>query len=248
VTARRGRFVRGLLAGTALALAAAGPARAAEVHGIPIHDDRTYTVLRLDRLEWRARDGTDDGLLWDARGWVGRDRQKLRFRFQGESAGGDLENAEAQVLYSRMVARFWDLVGGLRHDNRPHPARAYAVVGLKGVAPYRFAVDADAYLSEKGALSARLETEYDLLLTQRVVAQPRLEVNAAARNVDDLGRGAGVGDVELGLRLRYEIRRELAPYVGVSRVWKTGGTADRVRAVGGQVAGTAWVAGLRLWY
>jgi copper resistance protein B len=122
------------------------------------------------------------------------------------------------------------------------------VVGFKGLAPYRFAVDVDAFASEKGDLSARLETEYALLLTQRVVAQPRLEVNASARDVDALGIGAGVGDVALGLRLRYEVRRELAPYVGVSRTWSTGGTADRLRAAGGEAAQTAWVAGVRLWY
>lgn len=216
--------------------------------GAPIHDDPLRVHLGLDRLEWRARKGADDGPLLDARGWAGRDRNKLGFRLEGAAAGGKVTDAEARLLYGRMVATFWDLTAGLRHEAKPGPASTGAVLGVTGLAPQRFEVDADAFVSERGELAARLEAERDLRFTQRVAVRPRLELNVAGPGAEERGVGAGVGSVALGLRLRYEVRRELAPYLGVTWTRRTGRTAGLARDAGEDVSETAWVAGVRAWY
>jgi copper resistance protein B len=249
VTYRRAALAAALcLALPALPAGAAGPAPLEPVHIEPIRDDRVLTYLAADRLEWRGRGG-DAAWLLDAEGWVGRDTAKLWVKLEGEAVTGEgVEEARAQVLYSRPLSRFWDVQAGLRRDQRPLAPRTHAVLGVQGLAPYRFEVDAAVFLSDGGDLTARAEAEYDLLLTQRLVAQPRLEANAAAREVDDLGLGAGLNDVQVGFRLRYEVIPEVAPYVGVTYARRTGATAARSAAAGAEVASTALVAGVRLWY
>jgi copper resistance protein B len=153
-----------------------------------------------------------------------------------------------QLLYSRAVSAFWDLQIGGRYDVKPDPSRGYAVVGVQGLAPYFFDVDAAAFLSDQGDVSARIEAEYEWLLTQRLIAKPLVELNVAVQDVPDLGIGSGLSDVELGLRLRYEIVREVAPYVGISWERKVGSTADLARRGGTDVGGAAVVAGIRLWF
>src|SRR5690606_7160807 len=131
---------------------------------------------------------------------------------------------EVQALYSRAIGPYFDLQAGVRHDIRPSPSRAYAVLGVEGLAPYWFEVEAHAFLSDKGDLFARVGASYDQLITQRLVIQPRAELNAAAQ--DAAGVAGGLTDAALGVRLRYEVRREFAPYIGVSYERKIGGTAD----------------------
>jgi copper resistance protein B len=216
--------------------------------GAPIHDDPLRVHVAVHRLEWQARKGADDGLLLDARGWMGRDRNKLGVRLEGATAGGEVGDAEARLLYGRMLSTFWDLTAGLRHAFKPGPARTGAVLGVTGLAPQRFEMDLDGFVSERGELAARLEAERDLRFTQRVAALPRLELNAAGPGAEERGVGAGVGSVALGLRLRYEVRRELAPYLGVTWTRLTGRTAGLARDAGERVTETAWVAGVRAWY
>lgn len=234
-----------LLAPAALAQADGGPGGPP---GTPIHDDRLRTFVAAERLEWQARRGADDGLLLDARGRLGRDREGLAFRLEGTTAGGAVADAEARLLYRRMVATFWDLTAGLRHEASPHPARTGTVLGLTGLAPQRFEVDLDGFVSERGELAARLEAERDLWLTQRLAVRPRLELDAAGPGAEERGVGAGVGSVELGLRVRCEVRRELAPYLGVSWTRRTGRTAGLARDSRERVSETAWVVGVRAWY
>lgn len=236
----------GALVALALLCGAPGTA-AADVE--PIHDSRPLVFVGADRLEWR--EGPDGGAwLADADLWVGSDRAKLWLKANLEHAPGDgWQEAEAQLLYSRMISRFWDLQMGVRDDPRPRPERAHAVLGVQGLAPQWFEVQAAAFVSAEAEVSARLEAAYDLLLTQRLIARPRLEANAAAGTVDDRpDLAGGLNDVTLELRLRYEVMREVAPYVGISWARQAGATASRVRAAGGEVSETAWVAGVRLWY
>jgi copper resistance protein B len=160
---------------------------------------------------------------------------------------GDVGQAELQLLYSRAITPFFDVQAGVRQDFEPD-SRAYGVLGLQGLAPYRFEIDAAAFLSEEGDLTARLEAEYDLLLTQRLALQPRVEVEAALDDVPDRALASGFTGAEAGLRLRYEIRREIAPYVGVSWRKALGDTADIVRAAGEEDETTALVAGVRVWF
>jgi copper resistance protein B len=236
-------IVRGVLlpAAVAASLVAPGTVRAAEA-------DPLFGLLLIDQLEYRWNEGTDS-TNWNAQGWFGGDYNRVWLKTDGTSlSDGTVEEAEGQLLYSRLIAPFWDFQAGLRYDEKPKPSRSYAVLGVQGLAPYWFELEAAAFVSEKGDVSARLEAEYDLLLTQRLIVQPRFETTLVAQKVEELGIGHGFSDVELGLRLRYEIRREFAPYVGVSWARKLGDTADFARQAGEDADNFAVVAGVRVWF
>ncbi len=207
-----------------------------------------YVFFQADQFEYRNQNGRDS-LKWEAQGWVGGDYDKLWLKTEGEKfAGGKTEKAEVQVLLSHMVTDFFDVQTGLRYDPRPDQERSFAVFGIQGLAPQYFEVDAAAFLSNQGELSARFDAEYELLLTQRLILQPALEVNLSAEKVKERGIGAGVNDIELGLRLRYEIRREFAPYIGVNWERKPGQTADIARRVGEDANVPSLIAGIRFWF
>jgi copper resistance protein B len=211
-------------------------------------DDQILTFFQAEQLEYRLKDGKDS-LNWDAQGWVGEDYNKLWIKTEGEKVfGGGLEEAEVQLLYSRMIADFWDLQIGGRYDARPRPQRGYGVIGVQGLAPYFFEVDAAGFVSHKGDVSARLKGEYELLLTQKLILQPSVELNLAVQEVEEPGIGSGLTDVELGLRLRYEVIREFAPYIGVVWERKVGRTADFARREGEDVDALAFVSGVRFWF
>jgi len=218
------------------------PAAMVEVMGM---DDRAPTALfALDRFE-RAEGGA---LAWSAQARMGGDFDRLHLRTEGERADGRVEHADVEVLWGHAVAPFWDSQLGLRRDVGHGPDRTWAAFGVQGLAPYWFEVSATAYLGQGGRTALRVETDYDLLLTQRLVLQPRLELNAYGRDDPARGIGAGLSDASAGLRLRYEIRRELAPYVGIEWTRRFGATADFARAAGDDVRDVRWVVGLRAWF
>ncbi|MBN4048217.1 copper resistance protein B [bacterium AH-315-O15] len=216
---------------------------------IPALEPQVFTFIQADRLEGRRSDG-EEAYLLEAQGWVGTDTSKFWGKVDGDGAFEEgVERVELQALYSRMMSPFFDLQVGLRQDVTPGVAdRTHAVVGVQGLAPYWFELEGAFFVSHTGDVTARLEAEYELLFSQRVVLQSRIEFNAAFREIEALGIGSGLSSAEAALRLRYEIRREFAPYVGVSWRQTTGGTADLARAAGGRSAMTSFVAGLRLWY
>ncbi|MEQ9145619.1 MAG: copper resistance protein B [Parvibaculaceae bacterium] len=211
--------------------------------------EELYSLVLVDRLEYQTNEG-DDLLLWDAQGWIGGDYNKFWVKTEGEYLfdGDAFEKAELQGLYSRAIARYWDLQVGVRHDFEPDPSRTFGVIGVQGLAPYWFEIDAAAFVSEDGDVEARIEAEYDLLITQRLIAQPRAELNFAFQDIEELGIGSGLSTAELGFRLRYEIRREIAPYIGVSWTRAVGDTADFARNEGEDVSSVSFVAGIRLWF
>jgi copper resistance protein B len=210
---------------------------------------RTQSVL-ADRFEMRgAGEGEDEAYLWDLQGWHGGDVHKLWWKSEGGGAlGGNPRDAELQVLYSRAVTPFFDMQLGFRRDFRPSPQRSHAVIGVQGLLPYVFEIDAAAFLSEDGDLSGRFEAEYDVRILQRLVLQPRVELNFSAQSIPELGIGSGLGSVESGLRLRYEVRREIAPYLGIAWERKRGRTADRARAAGGDTRSREIIVGVRAWF
>lgn len=215
------------------------------------HGGSIYSRVLLDQLEYLAGDA--DAWQWDAQAWIGGDYHRAWFKAEGEhSAGGESEGeAEVQALYSRLVAPFWEFQTGIRYDRiygHDDESRAHAVIGLQGLAPYWFEMTPALFVSQKGAVSARLSAEYDLLLTQRLVLQPSAEADWAARADRALEVGEGLNELNLGLRLRYEIRREFAPYVGIEWSRAYGETADLARGAGEDVADTAVVAGIRAWF
>ena len=202
-------------------------------------------MLKLGEFQTGSDGG---GYRWDAEAWYGGDLNRLALRTEGEGkATGGLEAGEAQLLYSRAVSRYFDLQAGVRQDFAPH-GKTYLTVGTQGVLPYWVEVDGAAFLSTKGELLARGEAAYDLRLFQRVVLQPRVELNLAAQDAPESRIGAGLTNAELGLRLRYEIRREFAPYIGVSWDRRFGKTASFVRAAGERPESTAFVVGLTGWF
>lgn len=211
------------------------------------HGAQINSLILGERIEAQTRDG-DTETVWEAQGWIGGDEHKLWLKTEGEYADGRFEEAELQALYSRAVSPFWDLQVGLRHDVRPDPSRTYAVAGLQGLAPYWFELDSQLFLSDQGDFSLRFEAEYELRLTQRLILQPRVELNAAFSDDAEIGVGSGLSTADLGLRLRYEVRREFAPYVGISWIESFGQTRDFESVDDPQRDEFAWVAGVRFWF
>ena len=198
--------------------------------------------------EYRVQKG-GDALRWDGEGWFGGDIDRLVIKTEGEATVGKrLESAEAQALFSHAISPYFNVQAGIRHDIRPGPDRTYAAVGFEGLAPYWFDVAGALFVSQRGAVLARLEATYDQRITQRLILQPRVELNLAARDVPENRIGAGLSDAELGLRLRYEITRQFAPYVGVSWDGKIGAAARLARAAGERVHATSVVFGIRTWF
>lgn len=203
--------------------------------------------VTFNRLEaWDADEGT--GQAWEGSAWFGTDTDRLWLRSEGERMGGHTESADLEVLYGRSVSPWWDVVAGIRHDFKPGDARTWAAFGVQGMAPFRFEVSATAYASDDGRVAANLEVEYTLRITNRLILQPLVEVDIAANDDPDYGIGRGVSGVEAGLRLRYEIDRRFAPYVGVVHERALGDTADLRRLEGESVRDTRVVAGVRLWF
>lgn len=210
-----------------------------------VHDNAVHAFVLVDQLEWQSGQG---GSVWDSQGWIGRDIDRFRFRTEGKARDGDLVSAEVHALYSRAISPWWDLVAGVRHDFRPGPSRTWAAVGIQGLAPYWFDVQATAYVGESGRTAFRVETEYELLLTNRLILQPHLEFDLYGKDDPERGIAAGLSSGEAGLRLRYEIRREIAPYVGVVWTRRFSGTADLARAAGEEVGDARLVVGIRAWF
>ncbi|MFT5439591.1 MAG: copper resistance protein B [Alphaproteobacteria bacterium] len=212
-------------------------------------DDQLFTLVKIDQLEYRQQDG-NDLIVWAGQGRIGNDENKLTLKTEGEYVrnADKFENAEIQVLYQRMISDFFDAQIGVRQDIKPDPSRTYGVIGINGLAPQWFETDASLFVSNKGDASLRLEAEYDILFTQRLVLEPSAEINIAFSDDELTGVGAGLSDVELGLRLRYEITREFAPYVGINWERKIGKTSDFASEEGEDSNVFSIVAGVRMFF
>lgn len=209
---------------------------------------RTFSQIMFNLAEVQARAGRD-GYRWNGEAWIGGDIGRLWLKSEGAGAFGDrLDSAEVQVLYSHAIGPYFNVQAGVRHDFGPGPDRSYATIGFEGLAPYWFEVEGALFLSDKEDLRGRLEGYYDQRITQRLILQPRVEFNLSAQDVPENRIGSGLSDAELGLRLRYEVTRRFAPYVGISHEAKIGRTADFARAEGEDPTTTSLVAGVRLWF
>lgn len=222
-------------------------AAAAPPHGHAVHDNSIQTFVLLDRLEvWNSDPGT--GLAWEGQVWVGTDLNRVWLRSEGEHVVGKLEGADLEVLYGHSVTRWWDVVAGVRHDFKPGASQDFLAIGVMGLAPYKFEVSATGYIGQSGQTAARLEVEYETLFTNRLILQPLVEVNLYGKDDARRGIGSGLSTVEAGLRLRYEISRKIAPYIGLVRERAFGRTADFRRVNGEDIDDTRIVAGLRIWF
>ena len=218
-----------------------------DVDGHAVHDRALNYFVLFDQLEWQSAGG-GTGTNLDSKGWVGWDRDRFWFRGQGDAEEGRIGDAEVHLFYGRQFSRWWDVVAGVRQDFRPEPSRTWAAIGIQGLAPYWFEVEVTGYVGSEGRTHFRTEVEYELLLTNRLVLQPLVEVEVSGKSDPERGIGAGLSTIDAGVRLRYEFRRELAPYVGI--IWNNrfGRTADLAEAAGERKGGARFVTGVRLWF
>jgi copper resistance protein B len=211
------------------------------------HGGMSFSQLLVNLAEVQVRRGRD-GYRWDGEFWYGGDINRLTVKTEGEGTFRERARGEVQALYSRAVGPYFNLQAGVRQDIGPGPDRTYATIGFEGLAPYWFDVEGALFVSGRGDVLGRLEGYYDQRITQRLILQPRVEINLSAQDVTSSRLGSGVTDAEAGLRLRYEIAREFAPYVGVSWERRFGDTARYARTAGEGTGGFSLVAGIRTWF
>jgi copper resistance protein B len=216
------------------------------LEGHAVHDRNINTFVLFDQLEWQG--GGTGGFNLENTSWIGGDINRLWIRAEGESEDGDLESAFVHGLWGRSFSRWWDVVAGVRQDFRPGDPQTWAAVGIQGLAPYWFELEGTGYIGAGGRTHARFEAEYDLLLTNRLILQPLLELEMYGKDDPERGIGAGLSSLETGLRLRYEFRREFAPYIGLTWDRKLFGTADFARAEGEEPSNARLAFGLRTWF
>lgn len=211
------------------------------------HGRSLNSLLLFEKLEYQD---ADDGsvLAWDANAWIGGDIDRLWLRWEGERTNGHTEQAELQALWGHAIGPWWELVGGVRQDFKPGSAQTWGAIGIQGMPFYGLDTEITAYYGEGGQTSLRLEGDYDILLTNRLILQPTAEANFYGRNDRERGVGSGLGEIEAGLRLRYEITRQFAPYLGVTWGRLYGNTEDLARDEGEDEEEARFVAGIRLWF
>jgi copper resistance protein B len=212
-----------------------------------MNDDAPFGKLLLDRFEY-GHGPEGNGVTLDAQAYAGGDENKLWLKLDGTRTDGRLRTARAEALWDHAWTAFWDTQIGVRHDTGEGPGRTWAALGVQGLAPYWFDVEATLYAGSGGRSAARLEVSYELLLTQKLILKPDIEVNAYGKNDVDRLIGAGLSNIEAGLRLRYEFRRQFAPYIGIDWNRRIGDTADIVRAHGEAALDREIVAGVRVWF
>ena len=217
------------------------------VQMMQMNDAASTGSVLLDQFEWR-HDSSGDAAVWEGEAWYGGDYDKLWLRTEGERLQGITADARVELFWDRIVSRWWSLQTGVREDFGDGPPRSWAALGVQGLAPYWFDVEATAYAGDAGRTAARVKVEYDLRLTPRLVVQPEAEANLYGKADPARQLGSGLADLDVGVRLRYEIRREFAPYVGVALRRLCGGTATDARTQGLGTSELQWVAGLRLWF
>jgi copper resistance protein B len=215
--------------------------------GPPVMDREIFAHVLFDQLEGRWN-GSNTEFRWEGQGWVGTDYDKLWIKSEGTLSNGVLEDGQDQFLYSRAITTYFDLQGGLRSDLDSRPTRNWAALGIQGLAPYFFDLELTGFVSGEGHLAAKLEASYDLLLTNRLILQPQIEVNLYSKADPARLVGAGFSDIDTGLRLRYEISRKLAPYIGVVYQGKFGQTASYAKRAGETAADFRFVFGIRSWF
>ncbi|ASR45169.1 hypothetical protein BEN78_14835 [Xanthomonas citri pv. mangiferaeindicae] len=217
------------------------------LHPHAMGDSAIRHFVRVDRLEGFDTDH-GHGLGWEVDSWIGGDVHRLWLKSGGERVAGRTHDASLDALYGRSVSPWWDVVAGAHHVFAPGQAKTYASVGVQGLAPYFFEVSAMAHVDDRGRVLAELEIEYELLLTNRLILQPAVELSAASESDSARRIGSGLGRIEAGLRLRYEVTRRFAPYIGVVHERSFGQTRILEQADGGTGRETRWVVGIRTWF
>jgi copper resistance protein B len=212
-----------------------------------MEDDPVIGKLMIDQFETRITEG-DNPLVLEAQAWIGKDLNKLWLKVDSEWVDKKNEELEVQALYSRAIDPYWDFQIGWRFDSKPSPSKNWFAIGFQGLAPYWYEVDSALFIGESGQLNLRLAAEYEWMFTQQLVLSPEVEANFYSKKDENHGIGSGLSDTQIGLRLRYEIKREFAPYIGVNWTQKYGKSADYARAEGEDSGDVQFVVGIRAWF
>lgn len=210
-------------------------------------DEDNFGSLLADRLESVTTRG-NTAMTYDWQAWYGQTYDRALIRAEGEIESGTFKDARNELLWAHAITAYWDTQLGVRYDSGKGTDRGWLAFGVQGLAPYWLYVEATVYVNEQGRSAFRLETEYDLLLTQKLILQPRIEMNIYSRRDDARDVSSGLSNIEAGLRLRYEIRREFAPYVGIEWAGRFGSAADNIRAAGKDAEEARLIAGVRFWF
>ena len=224
-----------------------GEATEAAPFGAPVDDEHVFTHVLLNQFEGRF--GSGSAFRWSGEAWAGTDTDRVWLRSEGEAEaeGGDIRDGQQELFYARPISTYFNLQAGVRYDLDSGPGRGWLAFGVEGLAPYFFNVAATGYIGESGRLAAKFEASYDLLLTQRLILQPEIEMNFYSKSDPARLIGSGLSDIDAGLRLRYEIVRKFAPYIGVSYERKFGETADFATAHGERADDVRLTVGVRMW-
>ncbi|MDO8431478.1 MAG: copper resistance protein B [Candidatus Binatus sp.] len=212
-------------------------------------EDRVFYHLLFNQLEGRTN-GPDNEFRWDGEAWIGTDLNRLWFKSEGSFENGQASDGITEALYARPIPhlRYFDLQAGVRYDLDSNPGRTWGAIGIEGLAPNFFEFELTFYFSDGGRIAGRVNGFYDMLITNRLILQPQFELNFYNKNDPSRGAGSGLSELDTGLRLRYEISRKFAPYIGVAYNGKFGETADFTRDEGGIVNDVRFVFGIRVWY
>lgn len=222
---------------------AIGPARS-----LHMADEHVFASVLVDRLEW-VKGNQSNAAAYEAQAWIGGTYNKFVIKAEGEAEKRKIHEARTELLWGHSIATYWDTQLGVRNDaGYGRPTRNWLAFGVQGLAPYWFELDATGYVGTEGRTALRLSAEYELLITQRLILQPRMEANLYGKNDREIGIGSGLSSGAVGVRLRYEISRQFAPYIGIERYQTFGNTADMVRTSGGRSGETRFVAGVRMWF
>jgi len=210
-------------------------------------DQHRFASVLIDNLEAARVDGTTS-VPYDVEAWFGRTYDRAVLKAEGDIERGKIAEGRTELLWGHAFAPYWDTQLGVRYDSGEGPNRSWLAFGIEGLAPYWFELEVTGYVGASSRTALRVDASYDLLLTQKWVFQPRLEANLYGKDDIERGLGSGLADISAVLRLRYEIRRELAPYIGIKWVSQYGATEDLTRAAGGDPSETSFVAGIRFWF
>jgi copper resistance protein B len=243
------RLLAALIALTCIASTAAQAQSSAPGWEPPVMDNPIIWHVLFNQFEGRTN-GPDNEFRWDGEGWIGTDMNKLWFKSEGFLENGKVTDGDTEALYDRPIPflRYFDAQAGVRYDLDSDPGRTWGALGVEGLAPYFFDFEPTFYFSDRGRVAGRVTGSYDLLLTNRLILQPQFELNFYSKRDPSRELGSGLSDLDTGLRLRYEIARKFAPYIGVAYSGKFGESADFTRAAGGTVNDVRFIFGIRLWY
>ena len=215
----------------------------------PVMDNTIFYHLLFDQLEGRTN-GPDNKFRWEGEGWAGTDMNRLWFKTEGFVEHGVMTDGNQEVLYARPIPylRYFDVQAGVRYDLDSDPGRTWGAIGLEGLAPYFFQFAPTFYFSNRGFFAGRIEGSYDILITNRLIAQPQFEMNFYSKSNPSREIGSGFSELDTGLRIRYELTRKFAPYIGFAYTGNYGRTATFTREAGGNPEDARFIFGVRLWY